>query len=72
MIRGTRIQGDLDRFSDWWKEETFLEGAFGPMDFDEYLDDPETGYDDPIFAVYSKEITDYMLLTDIGLEEYIR
>jgi hypothetical protein len=58
-------------FMEQWVKDTFMEGAFGgPMDFDEYLDDPETGAGDLEFDTYSKEITDYMLPTDIGLEVY--
>jgi hypothetical protein len=58
-------------FAKLWKDDTFMEGAFGgPMDFDEYLDDPETGAGEPTFDHYSKEIADYMLPTDIGLEEW--
>lgn len=64
---------DFNRFASRWHEETFLEGAFGGlMDFDEYLNDPETGFGDPTFDHFSKEINDYMLPTDIGLEEYKR
>ena len=58
-------------FSKQWFDDTFMEGACGgPMDFDEYLDDPETGAGEPEFDRYSKEIADYMLPTDIGLEVY--
>lgn len=54
-----------------WNYDAFMEGAFGsPMDFDEYLDDPETGAGDPIFDYFVDEITDYMLPTDIELEEW--
>jgi hypothetical protein len=58
-------------FAKLWKDDTFIEGAFGgPMDFDEYLDDPETGAGDPTFDHFVDEIADYMLPTDIGLEEW--
>jgi hypothetical protein len=71
MRDGFPIRGSFDRFCAEWNKETFLEGAFGgPMDFDEYLDDPETGVGDPTFDHFSKEIGDYMLPTDIGLEVY--
>jgi hypothetical protein len=71
MRDGFPIRGSFDRFCAEWDKETFLEGAFGgPMDFDEYLDDPETGVGDPTFDHFSKEIGDYMLPTDIGLEVY--
>lgn len=61
----------FEAFCKQWNYDTFLEGAFGgPMDFDEYLDDPETGAGDPTFDHFSKEIADYMLPTDIGLEVY--
>ena len=71
MRDGFPIIGSFDRFAAEWHKETFLEGAFGgPMDFDEYLDDPETGVGDPTFDHFSKEIGDYMLPTDIGLEVY--
>ena len=71
MRNGFSIEGDFDRFVKLWRKYTYMEGAFGgPMDFDEYLDDPETGVGDPTFDHFSKEITDYMLPTDIGLEVY--
>lgn len=71
MRNGFPIEGAFDLFVKKWREYTFMEGAFGgPMDFDEYLDDPETGVGDPTFDYFSKEITDYMLPTDIGLEVY--
>ena len=72
MERGFFIKGDFDRFAARWNRETFLEGAFNDiMDFDEYLDDPETGVGDPTFDHFSKEIGDVMLPTDIGLEVYV-
>ena len=72
-MKGMITMSDLffRTFAKQWKNDTFMEGVFGgPMDFDEYLDDPETGADEPTFDHYSKEITDYMLPTDIGLEEW--
>lgn len=58
-------------FTKLWKDDTFMEGTFGgPMDFDEYLDDPETGAGKPTFDHFVDEIADYMLPTDIGLEEW--
>lgn len=54
-----------------WNYDAFMEGAFGgPMDFDEYLDDPETGVGNPTFDHFINEITDYMLPIDIELEEW--
>ena len=48
-----------------WHEATFLMGAFGDTDFDEFLDDPECGVGNQAFDQYADEINDYLLPCDV-------
>ena len=44
-----------------WRYDTFMAVAFNDeRDFDEYLDDEETGISDEAFDNYSDEINDYL------------
>ena len=56
---------NLNELEREWKRSTFLAGAFGDIDFDEFLDDPECGVGNPAFDVYADEINDYLLPHEI-------
>ena len=43
----------IDEFANFWDLETFFQGAFNDeRDFDEYLDDPETGVGEEVFDYF--------------------
>ena len=60
------------KFKELWHHETFMEGAFGlEQDFDAYLDDPTTDFEDNL---YEHEINQYMIPTfgdDKAIEDYL-